>query len=129
MKSFLRTGAGLLAAASVVTAPMQASAQTAAYDTVLYDLLLDCTALQVMFAQASDNEADKKSASNKAVGYLSAANTLSGSDVKDLGPVLQPRRAKILASLDKKDGTAERLVKSCAAIYLVGTNAAAAAAK
>ena len=99
MKSFLRTGAGLLAAASVVTAPMQASAQTAAYDTVLYDLLLDCTALQVLFAQASDNEADKKSASNKAVGYLSAANTLSGSDVKDLGPVLQPRRAKILPRL------------------------------
>jgi hypothetical protein len=127
MKSFLRTGAGLLAAASVLVAPVQASAQTAAYDTVLYDLLLDCTALQVLFAQASDSEADKKSASSKAVGYLSAANTLSGAEIKDLSPVLQPRRAKILASLDKKDGSAERLVKSCAAIYLVGTNAAAAA--
>jgi hypothetical protein len=127
MKSFLRTGAGLLAAASVVAAPMQASAQAANYDTVLYDLLLDCTALQVLFAQASDSEADKKAASNKAVGYLSAANTLSGAEIKDLGPVLQPRRAKILAMLDKKDGSTEKLVKSCAAIYLVGTNAAAAA--
>lgn len=127
MMSFLRTGAGLLAAASVVTAPVQVSAQTATYDTVLYDLLLDCTALQVLFVQASDNEADKKSASNKAVGYLSAANTLSGSEIKELGPALQPRSAKILAMLAKKDGTAERLVKSCAAIYLVGTNANAMA--
>lgn len=123
MKSLLRTGAGLLAAASVVAAPMQASAQTAAYDTVLYDLLLDCTALQILFAQAADDDADKKSSSNKAVGYLSAANTLSGSDIKELAPVLQPRRAKILEMLGKKDGSAERLTKSCAAIYLVGTNA------
>ena len=129
MKSLLRSGAGLLAAASLVAMPMQASADAANYDTAIYDLMLDCTALQVLFAQAADTDADKKAASNKAVGYLSAANTLSGSEIKDLGPVLQPRRAKILASLDKKDGSAERLVKSCAAIYLVGTNAAAAAAK
>lgn len=123
MKSFFRTGAGLLAAASVLVAPAQASAATAAYDTVLHDLLLDCTALQVLFAQASDSEADKSNASNKAVGFLSAANTLSGSEIKELGPVLQPRRAKILELLGKKDGSVERLTKSCAAIYLVGTNA------
>ncbi len=123
MKFYLRTGAGLLAAASLVAAPIQASAQTTNYDPVLYDLLLDCVALQVLFAQAADTDADKKGASNKAVGYLSAANALSGTEIKELAPVMQPRRTKILASLDKKDGSAERLVKSCAAIYLVGTNA------
>lgn len=128
MKSILRTGTGLLAAASVALLPVQATAQSSNYDPVLYDLLLDCVALQVLFAQAADKEADKTSAANNAVGYMTAAQQLSGIEIKELGPVLSPRRTKILGMLDKKDGSAERLVKSCAAIMKVGVDAQAAAA-
>lgn len=128
MKSILRTGTGLLTAASVAFLPVQATAQSSNYDPVLYDLLLDCVALQVLFAQAADKEADKTRAANDAVGYMTAAQQLSGVEIKELGPVLSPRRTKILGMLDKKDGSAERLVKSCAAIMKVGVDAKAAAA-
>lgn len=121
--------ARVLAAASAVSmmTAVPAPAQAQSYDTVLYDTLLDCTALQILFAQAADKPEDKNDAANKAVGYLTAANTLSGTEIKDLGPVMAPRRQKILGMLDKKDGSAERLTKSCAAIFLVGKNALAAA--
>ncbi len=129
MNSIHRTGTGLLTAAAVALLPVQVSAQASDYDTAVYDLLLDCTALQVLFAQAADKEADKATAANNAVGYLSAAQYLSGSDVSDLGAVLKPRRERILAMLGKKDGSAERLVKSCSAVMKVGVNATAAATK
>ncbi len=129
MNSILRAGTGLLAAASVAILPVPVSAQTTSYDPVLYDMLLDCTALQVLFAQAADKEEDKTTAANRAVGYLSAAQYLSGAEVKDLGPVLKPRTQKILDMLGKKDGSAERLTKSCAAIMKVGVDANAAASK
>ncbi len=126
MKLLSRT---LVSATILALLPIPASAQTASYDPAVYDMLLDCTALQVLFAQAADKEADKTTAANNAVGYLSAAQYLAGSDIKDLGAELKPRRERILAMLGKKDGSAERLVKTCSAVMKVGVNAAAAAAK
>jgi hypothetical protein len=122
MKVFLRTGAGIAAAASLALAPVTASAQANAHDPVLYDMLLDCTALQLLFSQAGDTEAEKTDNRNMAVGFLSAAQALSGTDIKDLGAEMKPRTAKLLDWLNKKDPKLNTLVKSCASVLLVGKN-------
>jgi methionine synthase I (cobalamin-dependent) len=103
-------------------AAVPAPAVAQEYDPALYETLLDCTTLQILFAQVADTEAEKKDAANMAVGFLTAAQSLSGVEVKDLSTVINPRKAKILGWLDKKDAAAARLTKSCAAIFNVHKN-------
>lgn len=122
MKSILRNCIGLMAATSLALVPVSASAQAKPYDAALHNMLLDCTALQLLFAQAGDTEAEKKDNRDMAVGFLSAAQTLSGTDIKDLGAEMKPRTARLLDWLNKKDPQLNALVKNCAAILLVGKN-------
>ena len=120
MKSLSRIVMAATAAAMVAIAPAPATAQE--YDPALYETLLDCTALHILFAAAARNEDAKKESAGKAAAFLNAAQTLSGKEVGDIGPVIAPRRAKILAWLDKKDPAINRLTKSCAVIQRVGYN-------
>ena len=124
MTLFSRTLAAASAVAMLAAAPAPAVAQE--YDTSLHNILLDCMTLQILFAQIADTEAEKKEAANMAVGFLTAAQTLSGVDIKDLSTEVNPRKAKILGWLDKKDGASTRLTKSCAAIFTVHKNYVAA---
>lgn len=118
--TFKSMAVATLSATSLAAAP--AAAQD--YDQSLYDTLLDCTSLHVLFAAAADNKAGKDESAASAAAYLDAAQTLSGSEIKDLGSVITPRRTKILAWLDKKDPAINRLTKSCAVITRVGKNSA-----
>ncbi len=124
MKLFSRTLAAASAIAMLAAAPAPAVAQD--YDTSLHSTLLDCMTLQILFAQVADTEAEKKEAANMAVGFLTAAQTLSGVDIKDLSTEVNPRKAKILGWLDKKDESSTKLTKSCAAIFTVHKNYLAA---
>lgn len=120
MKLFPRVVTATTAAAMVAIAPAPAAAQE--YDPALYETLLDCTALHILFAAAANDEAAKKESAGNAAAFLDAAQTLSGKELDDIGPVISPRRAKILAWLDKKDPAINRLTKSCAVIQRVGLN-------
>lgn len=123
MKAMFRTGAGLLAAASLALTPVTASAQTGDYDPAIYNLLMDCAALQALFSQAAEKEEDKKRSLSSAVGFMSAAETLSGKEIKDYGTELSPRRDRLLTMLNKDDKALLRLAKTCAAIERVGRDA------
>lgn len=120
MKLLSRALTAITAAALVAIAPAPSAAQE--YDAGLYDTLLDCTALHILFAAASDDKAGKDNSAANAAAFLDAAQTLSGKEVGDLGSVITPRRAKILAWLEKKDPAINRLTKSCAVIARVGRN-------
>lgn len=122
MKTLLRTVAGLSAAASLGLMPAPAAAQTVEYDTALYDLLLDCTALQVIFASAGKDDAEKKDSANMAAAYLAAAQTLSGAEVSDLAKVITPRRERIMGWITSKSPNSMKLVRSCASIFVVHKN-------
>ncbi|MEQ1497061.1 MAG: hypothetical protein ABL914_00235 [Novosphingobium sp.] len=129
MKTILRSSVGLLTAASMALIPVQASAQANDYDPVMYNLLMDCAAMQILFAQAGESAAEKEKSTNSAVGFVSAANTLSGKEIKDFDAEFNPRQARLLAMLDKKDPALTRMVRSCGAIERVGRDAIAAEAK
>ncbi len=120
MKSVSR----VLAAASALSilAAVPAPAQAQDYDTSVHSLMLDCTALQILFASAADKEEDKTKAANSAAAFLTAANVLSGSEIKDLGSAIKPRRERIMGWITKNDPAATRLTKSCAAIMSIGRN-------
>lgn len=107
--------------------PVQVSAETKDYDPAIYDLLLDCAALHVLLAQAADKDADKEKATNNAVGFITGAEAMSGSEIKDYAAVLNPRKDKLLNLMSKKDPALVRTMKSCAAIEKVGRVAAAVA--
>ena len=124
MKTFLQTGAGLLAATALALMPVQASAQIKDYDPAIYDLLLDCAALHVLLAQAADKDADKDKATKNAVGFITGAEAMSGAEIKDYAAVLNPRKDKLLDLMSKKDPALVRTMKSCAAIEKVGRVAA-----
>ncbi|HQV02761.1 MULTISPECIES: hypothetical protein [unclassified Novosphingobium] len=123
----MKTVSRVLAAASALSmlAAIPAPAQAQEYDTAVHSLLLDCTALQILFASASDKEADKTQSANAAAAFLTAANIMSGSEIKDLGAEIKPRREKIMGWITKNDPAATRLTKSCASIITVGRNAPA----
>jgi hypothetical protein len=123
----MKTVSRVLAAASALSmlAAVPAPAQAQEYDTSVHSLLLDCTALQILFASASDKEEDKNQSANAAAAFLTAANVLSGSEIKDLGAEIKPRREKIMGWITKNDPAATRLTKSCASIITVGRNAPA----
>ena len=125
MNPIFRAGAGLLAAASLALTPVQAAAKAKDYDPVVYNLLLDCAAMQILFAQVSDTKEDKEASTNRAVGFISAANALSGEDLKDFKAALDPRMTKITNMITSKDPMVDRLVGSCAAIERVGRDAIA----
>jgi len=122
MKSLLRTATGLAAFASLSLLPAPAAAQTAEYDTALYDLMLDCATLQVIFASAGKNDAEKTDSANMGAAYLMAAETLSGTQIADLGKVLTPRRERIMGWITSKNPNSMKLVKSCASIFTVHKN-------
>lgn len=122
MKTLLRSAAGLMAAASLIAVPVPAMAQANDYDPALYDLLLDCTALQVIFATAGKDDAEKNDSANMAAAYLSAAQTLSGIKIDDLGKVISPRRDRIMGWITGKSPNSIKLVKSCASIFVVHKN-------
>lgn len=126
MKTLFRTGAGMLAALSLAMTPVTASAQAADYDQTVYNMLMDCAALQALFSQAADKQEDKDKALASAVGFMSAAENLSGKEIKDYGTELGPRRDRMLDMLRKDDGTLLRFAKTCAAIERVGRDAVAA---
>lgn len=126
MKAMFKTGAGLLAAASLALTPVTASAQAKDYDQNIYNLLMDCAALQALFSQAAEKEEDKNKSLASAVGFMSAAETLSGTEIKDYGAELSPRRERLLGMLRKDDPALMRMAKTCAAIERVGRDAIAA---
>lgn len=121
MNKLARKSVAAFAALSL-TAMASTPAAAQEYDQALYDTLLDCTALHVLFAAAASDKAGKDDSAVNAASYLDAAQTLSGQEVKDLGSVITPRRTKILSWLDKKDPAINRLTKSCAVITRVGKN-------
>lgn len=123
MKAMFRTGAGVLAAASLALTPVTASAQSNDYDPAIYNLLMDCAALQALFSQAAEKEADKNRSLASAVGFISAAETLSGKEIKDYGTELGPRRDRLMGMLSKDEKALLRLTKTCAAIERVGRDA------
>lgn len=113
-------GAAALAAAAM---PGQAMAQANAdYDRAMYDTLMDCATLQVIFGIASDTEEKKKEAAGTGAAFYSAAEALSGSKVPDLGAELKPRQTRIMGWITSKDMAATRLAKTCGAIISVGQN-------
>ena len=120
----MKTVSRVLAAASALSmlAAVPAPAQAQDYDTSVYNLMLDCTALQILFASASDTEAEKNKSAASAAAFLTAANVLSGTEIKDLGSEIKPRRERIMGWISKNDPAATRLTKSCAAMISVGRN-------
>jgi opacity protein-like surface antigen len=124
MKLISRTLTAVSAVAMLAAAPAPAAAQE--FDTSLHNTLLDCMTLQILFASVADNEAEKAEAANQAVGFLTAAQDLSGVNIKDLSSEVDPRKAKILGWLNNKDSASVRLTKSCAAIFKVHKNYLAA---
>jgi hypothetical protein len=127
MRALLRNGMGLLTAASLALMPVPAAAATNDYDPAVYNLLLDCATLHTLFAQAADSKEDKDKATNSAVGFISAAESLSGVELKDYAAEINPRQAKLLDMLHKDGDGVKRLARSCAAIERVGRDAIAAA--
>lgn len=120
----MKTVSRVLAAASALSmlAAVPAPAQAQDYDTSVYNLMLDCTALQILFASAADSEAEKNKSAASAAAFLTAANVLSGTEIKDLGSEIKPRRERIMGWISKNDPAATRLTKSCAAMISVGRN-------
>lgn len=125
MIRLLRSGAALLAASSLVLIPVQASAETKDYDSAVYDLLLDCAAVYVVLGQAVDKDSEKEKATNSAVGFISAAESLSGAEIKDYAAEINPRKDKLLDWVRKKDPSLTRTMRSCVAIEKVGASVAA----
>lgn len=112
-----------IAALAVVALPGQAMAQsTVQYDRAMYDTLMDCATLQVLFGVAAENEAKKEEAANTGAAFLVAAENLSGAKVTDLGAELKPRQEKIMGWITSKDMAATRLARTCGAIIGVGQN-------
>lgn len=112
-----------IAALAAAALPGQAMAQnTAQYDRAMYDTLMDCATLQVLFGVAAENEAGKEEAANTGAAFLIAAENLSGTKVADLGAELKPRQQKIMGWITNKDMAATRLAKTCGAIIGVGQN-------
>ncbi|MFN3517061.1 MAG: hypothetical protein ACK4YM_07865 [Novosphingobium sp.] len=112
--------AGLFAFAASAALPAPVMAQARDYDKATYDLLMDCMTLQILFAGAAENEAQKNDAANMAAAYLSAVNVLTGTEVKDLGAEIKPRRERIMGWIASDDPRAKRLTISCGAIFRVG---------
>ncbi|MBN8483417.1 MAG: hypothetical protein J0L50_01445 [Sphingomonadales bacterium] len=112
--------AGLAAFAASAVLPAPAIAQAQDYDKATYDLLMDCVTLQILFAGAAENEAQKNDSATMAAAYLSAANVLTGTEVKDLGAEIKPRRDRIMGWISSDDPRAKRLTMSCGAIFRVG---------
>ncbi|MFN3517060.1 MAG: hypothetical protein ACK4YM_07860 [Novosphingobium sp.] len=122
MKTFAIKLAGV-AALAAATLPGQAMAQAdAEYDRAMYETLMDCAALQVIFGIASDNEAQKDESATTGAAFYSAAEALSGTKVPDLAAELKPRQDRIMGWITSKDKAATRLAKTCGAIIAVGQN-------
>lgn len=113
-------GAAILAATVL---PGQAMAQKNEYDRAMYETLMDCATLQVIFGIASDTEARKEESANTGAAFLVAAESMSGTKVTDLGAELKPRQERIMGWITGKDPAASRLAKTCGAIISVGRNA------
>ena len=123
MTKFTLKLAGVAALAAVTALPVQAVAQTSdQYDRAMFDTLMDCATLQVLFGSVANDEDGKKEAANTGAAFLVAAETLSGSKVGDLGAELKPRQDKIMGWVTSKDMAATRLAKTCGAIIAVGQN-------
>ncbi len=122
MKTFALKLAGVAALAAAAL-PGQAVAQAnAEYDRAMYDTLMDCATLQVIFGIASDNDKQKEESATTGAAFYSAAEALSGTKVPDLATELQPRQTKIMGWITNKDKAATRLAKTCGAIIAVGQN-------
>lgn len=127
MKSLVRASVGLLTTASLALGSVPAlAADPVDFDKATYEQLLDCSSLYVLLAQATKDNAEKESFTNSAIGFFTAANYLSGIEIKELAPVLEPRQKKIMAMLDAKDPALARMMRACAAIDRVGKDAIAA---
>lgn len=125
MKTFALKLAGVAALATAAL-PGQAVAQSAApaeYDRAMYETLMDCATLQVIFGIASDSEEKKQESANTGAAFYSAAEALSGTKVPDLAAELKPRQTKIMGWITTKDKAATHLAKTCGAILAVGRNA------
>jgi len=122
MKSFALKLAGVAALAAAAL-PGQAVAQAnAEYDRAMYETLMDCATLQVIFGIASDTEEKKQESATTGAAFYSAAEALSGTKVPDLGAELKPRQTRIMGWITSKDKAATRLAKTCGAIIAVGQN-------
>lgn len=113
---------GLAAFAAAVALPAPAFAQAHVQDPqqAAYDLLMDCVTLQIMFGAAAKDEARKEEATNMGVAYLSAIGVLTGKEIKDIGPEVNPRRTRIMGWITSDNPNATKLTMACAAIYRVG---------
>ncbi|MBN8483416.1 MAG: hypothetical protein J0L50_01440 [Sphingomonadales bacterium] len=122
MKFFALKLAGVAALAAAAL-PGQAVAQAnAEYDRAMYETLMDCATLQVIFGIASDTEEKKQESATTGAAFYSAAEALSGTKVPDLGAELKPRQTRIMGWITSKDKAATRLAKTCGAIIAVGQN-------
>lgn len=111
------------AALATFALPGQAMAQAdAEYDRAMYETLMDCATLQVIFGIASDSEEKKNQSATMGAAFYSAAEALSGTKVPDLGAELKPRQDRIMGWITSKDKAATRLAKTCGAIIAVGQN-------
>ncbi len=117
--AFKLAGAAALAAAAL---PGQAMAQSHVQDPqqAAYDLLMDCVTLQILFGSAAQDEARKNEATNMGVAYLTAIGVLTGKEIGDLGPQVNPRRERILGWISNDNPNAKKLTMACAAIFRVG---------
>ncbi|MCB2087311.1 MAG: hypothetical protein R3E18_09530 [Sphingomonadaceae bacterium] len=120
MKKLASTAAFLLAAASMTAAPLQA--QSNDYDPAMYDMMLDCAALQILFANNAKDEAGKQDSIKMGASFLTSAQEMSGNDLSDLSTVISPRVTKISGWVSNDQAKARKLTKTCAYVLKIGKN-------
>jgi hypothetical protein len=113
-------GLAAFAASAVLPAPALAQSHVQDPQQAAYDLLMDCVTLQILFGVAAQDENRKNEATNMGVAYLSAIGVLTGKEIKDLGPEVNPRRERILGWISSDNPNAKKLTMACAAIFRVG---------
>lgn len=112
-----------LVALATASLPGPTMAQNdAEYDRGMYETLMDCAALQVIFGVIADNQAQREEAATTGAAFMIAAETLAGTKVNDIGAELKPRQDRIMGWITSKDKAATRLAKTCGAIIGVGQN-------
>lgn len=119
----IASAAAFVAAASLAIAPVAAQAAED-YDPVMYDMMLDCASLQILFANNSDDEKGKQDSVKMGAAFLTSAQEMSGIEINDLKPVVTPRMNKIKGWLGSDDGKAKarRLTRTCAYVLKIGKN-------
>ncbi|MBD3730539.1 MAG: hypothetical protein IE933_12620 [Sphingomonadales bacterium] len=117
----IASAAAMVAAASLATSPLMAATDNN-YDPVMYDMMLDCAALQILFANNSDKQEDKDDSIKMGAAFLTSAQEMSGSEINDLGPVISPRIEKIKGWINSDADKARRLTKTCAYVLKIGKN-------